>query len=149
MKVFTTGQVAKICKVVPRTVSKWIESGRLKHYRIPGSQDVRVEYERLKEFMAQHGLPLPDEMKSRGMVIEINLDALDPATTRQIGEVLAELAKKFQGGSWQDSPAGVFHRQRCVGQIYYEQLLQDRTMLNAPAINQRSDEDHVKSLSGD
>ncbi|HBP81078.1 MAG TPA: response regulator, partial [Planctomycetaceae bacterium] len=23
MKVFTTGQVAKICKVAPRTVSKW------------------------------------------------------------------------------------------------------------------------------
>ena len=29
MKVFTTGQVAKICKVAPRTVSKWFDSGRL------------------------------------------------------------------------------------------------------------------------
>ena len=38
MKVFTTGQVAKICKVAPRTVSKWFDSGRLKGYRIPGSQ---------------------------------------------------------------------------------------------------------------
>jgi len=37
MKVFTTGQVAKICKVAPRTVSKWFDSGRLKGYRIPGS----------------------------------------------------------------------------------------------------------------
>ncbi|MFM7043497.1 MAG: response regulator, partial [Planctomycetaceae bacterium] len=27
MKVFTTGQVAKICKVAPRTVSKWFDSG--------------------------------------------------------------------------------------------------------------------------
>ena len=27
-KVFTTGQVAKICKVAPRTVSKWFDSGR-------------------------------------------------------------------------------------------------------------------------
>ena len=35
MKVFTTGQVAKICKVAPRTVSKWFDSGRLKGYRIP------------------------------------------------------------------------------------------------------------------
>ncbi len=26
MKVFTTGQVAKICKVAPRTVSKWFDS---------------------------------------------------------------------------------------------------------------------------
>ena len=37
-KVFTTGQVAKICKVAPRTVSKWFDSGRLKGYRIPGSR---------------------------------------------------------------------------------------------------------------
>ena len=42
MKVFTTGQVAKICKVAPRTVSKWFDSGRLKGYRIPGSQDRRI-----------------------------------------------------------------------------------------------------------
>src|SRR5262249_14744586 len=34
-KVFTTGQVAKICKVAPRTVSKWFDSGRLRGYRIP------------------------------------------------------------------------------------------------------------------
>ncbi len=31
-KVFTTGQVAKICKVAPRTVSKWFDSGRLRGY---------------------------------------------------------------------------------------------------------------------
>ena len=36
MKVFTTGQVAKICKVAPRTVSKWFDSGRLK--RLPDSR---------------------------------------------------------------------------------------------------------------
>src|SRR5947207_1217774 len=45
-KVFTTGQVAKICKVAPRTVSKWFDSGRLRGYRIPGSQDRRIpQYE--------------------------------------------------------------------------------------------------------
>jgi len=39
MKVFTTGQVAKICKVAPRTVSKWFDSGRfegLSNSRFPG-----------------------------------------------------------------------------------------------------------------
>ena len=40
MKVFTTGQVAKICKVAPRTVSKWFDSGRLKGYRIPDPRTV-------------------------------------------------------------------------------------------------------------
>ena len=45
--IFTTGQVAKICKVAPRTVSKWFDSGRLRGYRIPGSQDRRIPREHL------------------------------------------------------------------------------------------------------
>lgn len=56
-RVYTTGQVAKICKVAPRTVSKWFDSGRLKGYRIPGSQDRRVPHERLLEFLNSYQLP--------------------------------------------------------------------------------------------
>src|SRR5688500_19985097 len=59
-KVFTTGQVAKICKVAPRTVSKWFDSGRLKGYRIPGSQDRRIPREYLIRFLKEHGMPLGD-----------------------------------------------------------------------------------------
>ncbi|MDD5026590.1 MAG: helix-turn-helix domain-containing protein [Candidatus Peribacteraceae bacterium] len=60
MKVFTTGQIAKICKVAPRTVSKWFDSGRLKGYRIPGSQDRRIPREYLIKFLKEHGMPLGD-----------------------------------------------------------------------------------------
>jgi len=60
MKVFTTGQVAKICKVAPRTVSKWFDSGRLKGYRIPGSQDRRIPRDYLIKFLKEHGMPLGD-----------------------------------------------------------------------------------------
>lgn len=59
-KVFTTGQVAKICKVAPRTVSKWFDSGRLRGYRIPGSQDRRIPREQLIKFLKEHGMPLGD-----------------------------------------------------------------------------------------
>ena len=59
-KVFTTGQVAKICKVAPRTVSKWFDSGRLKGYRIPGSQDRRIPLTYLINFLKEHGMPLGD-----------------------------------------------------------------------------------------
>jgi two-component system response regulator RpaA len=59
-KVFTTGQVAKICKVAPRTVSKWFDSGRLKGYRIPGSQDRRIPRENLIRFLREHEMPLED-----------------------------------------------------------------------------------------
>jgi len=60
MKVFTIGQVAKICKVASRTVSKWFDSGRLKGYRIPGSQDRRIPREYLIRFLKEHGMPLGD-----------------------------------------------------------------------------------------
>ena len=64
-KVFTTGQVAKICKVAPRTVSKWFDSGRLRGYRIPGSQDRRIPREYLIKFLKEHGMPL-GELEEEG-----------------------------------------------------------------------------------
>jgi excisionase family DNA binding protein len=64
-KVFTTGQVAKICKVAPRTVSKWFDSGRLRGYRIPGSQDRRIPREQLIKFLKEHGMPL-GELEEEG-----------------------------------------------------------------------------------
>lgn len=57
-KVFTTGQVAKICQVAPRTVSKWFDSGKLRGYRIPGSQDRRIPREHLIRFLKENGMPL-------------------------------------------------------------------------------------------
>ena len=56
--IYTTVEVAKICKVAPRTVSKWFDSGRLRGYRIPGSQDRRIPREYLIRFLAEHDLPL-------------------------------------------------------------------------------------------
>jgi excisionase family DNA binding protein len=57
-QVFTTGQVAKICQVAPRTVSKWFDSGKLRGYRIPGSQDRRIPREHLIRFLKDNGMPL-------------------------------------------------------------------------------------------
>jgi excisionase family DNA binding protein len=57
-KVFTTGQVAKICKVAPGTVAKWYKKGRIKGYRIPGSDDRRFPREQLVLFLKENGMPL-------------------------------------------------------------------------------------------
>lgn len=57
MKVYTTGQTAKICQVAPRTVSKWFDSGRLRGYRIPGSQDRRIPEKYLIALMKETGFP--------------------------------------------------------------------------------------------
>lgn len=55
-QVFTTGQIARICFVAPRTVSKWFDTGRLKGYRIPGSNDRRVRRKELIEFLKENGM---------------------------------------------------------------------------------------------
>src|SRR5690606_27786496 len=60
--VLTTGEVAKICNVAPRTVSKWFDSGALTGYRIPGSKDRRIPLNQLIRFMKQHGMPLNNLM---------------------------------------------------------------------------------------
>ena len=56
--ILTTGEVAKICRVAPRTVSKWFDSGQLRGYRIPGSKDRRIPRDQLRVFMNKHGIPL-------------------------------------------------------------------------------------------
>ncbi len=74
--IFTTGQVAKICKVAPRTVSKWFDSGRLRGYRIPGSQDRRIPREHLIRFLKEHGMPLGDlEDEAMGKLLLVGADA--------------------------------------------------------------------------
>ena len=54
----TTGEVAQVCNVAARTVSKWIDSGRLEGYRIPGSRDRRVHVAALRTFVESHGIPV-------------------------------------------------------------------------------------------
>jgi two-component system response regulator RpaA len=70
--IFTTGQVAQICKVAPRTVSKWFDRGELKGYRIPGSTDRRIPRENLIKFMKDYGFPsgeLEDEQWFKVLLI--------------------------------------------------------------------------------
>lgn len=55
-QVFTTGQVGKILSVAPRTAAKWCDSGKLKHYRIPGGTDRRVTRDALIEFIFENGM---------------------------------------------------------------------------------------------
>jgi CheY-like chemotaxis protein len=55
--VLTTGDVARICNVAPRTVSKWFDSGQLKGYRIPGSKDRRIPLGELVRFMRANNIP--------------------------------------------------------------------------------------------
>jgi excisionase family DNA binding protein len=70
--VLTTGEVAKICNVAPRTVSKWFDSGALHGYRIPGSKDRRIPLNQLIRFMKHHGMPLNGLMTGQTRILIVD-----------------------------------------------------------------------------
>jgi len=75
-EVLTTGQVARICQVAPRTVSKWFDTGQLRGYRIPGSRDRRIPLQQLIRFMRAHGIPLNglDSGVTRVLIVDDEAD---------------------------------------------------------------------------
>lgn len=79
--VLTTGEVAKICNVASRTVSKWFDSGQLKGYRIPGSKDRRIPVANLLAFMRKHNIPMDGLMSGAPRVLVVDAD-------REVGETL-------------------------------------------------------------
>jgi excisionase family DNA binding protein len=85
--VLTTGEVAKICNVAPRTVSKWFDSGSLRGYRIPGSKDRRIPVSELMKFMRAHGIPMDGMTSGRTRVLIVD-DETD--ITSVLSKVLAE-----------------------------------------------------------
>jgi excisionase family DNA binding protein len=72
--VLTTGDVAKICNVAPRTVSKWFDSGQLKGYRIPGSKDRRIPLNELIRFMKMHNMPTTAISAGKTRVLIVDSD---------------------------------------------------------------------------
>jgi excisionase family DNA binding protein len=81
--VLTTGEVAKICSVAPRTVSKWFDSGQLRGYRIPGSKDRRIPLEQLVRFMRVHGIPLNGLVTESTSILVLDTDVVLWETVRQ------------------------------------------------------------------
>jgi excisionase family DNA binding protein len=79
-EVLTTGEVARICKVAPRTVTKWFDSGQLRGYRIPGSKDRRIPVTQLIRFMRQNNMPLDGMLhftKTRILIVDDEGDIVD------------------------------------------------------------------------
>lgn len=102
-EVLTTGEVAKICNVAPRTVSKWFDSGALKGYRIPGSRDRRIPANELVKFMRAHGIPLEGANSGRTRVLVVDgdrevVDTLEKVLTEQTSYEVHSATTAFQAG---------------------------------------------------
>ena len=105
--VLTTGEVARICCVAPRTVSKWFDSGQLKGYRIPGSKDRRIPRDQLLRFMRAHGMPLKglEVGTTRVLVVDDEYELADILRTsleREIGYAVKVATNAFEAGMLAD-----------------------------------------------
>ncbi|MBC7833810.1 MAG: response regulator [Phycisphaerales bacterium] len=101
--VLTTGEVAKICNVAPRTVSKWFDSGQLKGYRIPGSKDRRIPVSQLLRFMKEHGIPFDGVAggKTRVLIVDDErevVDVLQKVLTQQANYEVRTATSGFEAG---------------------------------------------------
>lgn len=100
-EVLTTGEVARICRVAPRTVSKWVDTGKLRGYRIPGSRDRRILLTQLVAFMRVHDIPLDglDQGICRIMVLSPGLpEGLAVQVNSTGGYDLQVAPNEFQAG---------------------------------------------------
>ncbi len=87
--VLTTGDVARICHVAPRTVSKWFDKGQLKGYRIPGSRDRRIPVSELVRFMKLYNMPTDALPIGKTRVLIVDADG---ESAESLGQLLAETA---------------------------------------------------------
>lgn len=99
--ILTTGQVARICHVAPRTVSKWFDTGRLNGYRIPGSRDRRIPRPQLLAFMRANGIPLDclEESTCRVLIADSTIGGEIQEKLQAVDRYTVRLAQnKFQAG---------------------------------------------------
>lgn len=77
--VFTTGEVADICKISQQTVIRCFDSGRLKGFRVPGSKFRRVPRAELVRFMKSNNIPIEnlDSGKRRVLIVDDDPEIVD------------------------------------------------------------------------
>jgi len=72
--VYSTGEVATICKVSQQTVIRCFDSGKLQGFRVPGSRFRRIPRESLIKFMKENDIPLDLLESGRRKVLVVDDD---------------------------------------------------------------------------
>jgi len=85
MKTLTPGEIAKYCDVHQRTVSRWIASGQLKGFQLPGRGNYRVVLDDFLLFLQQQQMPVPPQLESQQRILIVDDD---PSYRRAISRVL-------------------------------------------------------------
>lgn len=82
-----TTEIAAYCSTGVRTVQRWIESGRLKAFRLPGGRDFRVPADQFVAFCQANDIPVPESLaghltKKRVLIVDDEKD---------VREIMAEM----------------------------------------------------------
>lgn len=59
-EIFTVFQASKYCKVSPKTIINWIDSGHIKAFKTVGGHR-RIKKSDLEDFMKKQGIPIPEQ----------------------------------------------------------------------------------------
>lgn len=72
MKTLTPGEIAQYCDVHQRTVSRWIASGQLKGFKLPGRGNYRVVLEDFISFLQLQKIPVPASLHLTTTVLVVD-----------------------------------------------------------------------------
>ncbi len=102
--IFTTGEVAEICKISQQTVIRCFDKGRLKGFRVPASKFRRIPRESLIAFMKANNIPLENLGSGKMRVLIVDDDAaivemLEDLLTRDGRFEVKSAANGFDAGA--------------------------------------------------
>jgi excisionase family DNA binding protein len=103
-KVYTSGEVAKICGVSPDTVSRWFDMGHIEGYRLGPGGDRRIPHDSLRVFMIKHGIPLDRLDLNRQCILVVDdepqyLDVIPSALARLGNYEIITASTGFDAGA--------------------------------------------------
>jgi len=73
-EVYTTGEVAEVCRISQQTVIRCFDNGRIKGFRVPGSKFRRIPREALLQFMKENAIPLDNLETGKRRVLVVDDD---------------------------------------------------------------------------
>jgi CheY-like chemotaxis protein len=72
---FTTGDVADICRISQQTVIRCFDAGKIEGFRVPGSKFRRIPRQKLIKFMKENDVPLDNLESGKKKVLIVDDDA--------------------------------------------------------------------------
>jgi len=140
--VFTTGEVAEVCKVSQQTVIRCFDSGKLRGFRVPGSRFRRIPRDSLVRFMKDNGIPLENLDSGRKRVLIVDDD---PAIVEMLTDLLGRDGRFEVRSAASGYEAGILTQQFRPDVIVLDYMLPD---INGNAvcmtIRKNHNFDHIK-----